>query len=95
MAKIKFVIDRVGISDLLKSDDFQQAVHDKAETIAAAAREAMPDAHRGVVVDDYTTDRAASSVTIRDPLALDLEAREGVLTRAAAAAGLEVTERVR
>jgi hypothetical protein len=43
-----------------------------------------------VVVDDYTTDRAASSVTIAHPAGLRLQAKYGSLTRAAASAGLEV-----
>lgn len=46
-----------------------------------------------VVVDYYTTDRAAASVTIRDPRAMLWQARDGVLTRAASAAGLEVRSR--
>jgi hypothetical protein len=47
-----------------------------------------------VVVDEYTTDRAAASVTIRDVRGRLWEVRDGVLTRAAAAQGLEVRRRV-
>jgi hypothetical protein len=46
-----------------------------------------------VIVDDYTTDRAASAVTIAPPAGLPLQAKYGSLTKAAGSAGLEVTER--
>lgn len=81
-------LDHAGIAELLKSGPFRDAVHDVASTVADSVRQSHPDAD--VVVDDYTTDRAASSVTIRDPRAAAWQAQDGVLTRAAAAAGLEV-----
>lgn len=94
MAKIKFTLDKAGVAELLKSDDFQAAVHEKAVAISAAAEGALTSpAEHGVVVDDYETDRAASSVTIRDVRAKAWEARDGILTRAAGKAGLEVRSR--
>ena len=83
-------LDHEGIAAILKGDEMKAAIHDLAEAIAADVRDTTG---TDVVVDDYTTDRAASSVTIRDADGLMLEVRDGVLTRAAAAHGLEVTSR--
>lgn len=90
MANVKFQPDHRGRAELLKSQ-FQAETHQLAEQIASHVRATHPDAD--VVVDDYTTDRAASSVTIRDVRGRIWQVRDGVLTRAAAAVGLEVTER--
>ena len=84
-------LDSKGIAALLNSDEVASAVHDLAERVAANVRGARPEAD--VVVDDYQTDRRASSVTIREAYARRLQVRDGILTRAAAAEGLEVTER--
>lgn len=80
-------LDHGGIAELLKSGPFAAAVHSVAQSIAGSVD---VDAEEGVVVDDYTTDRAASSVTIRDPRAMLWQAQDGVLTRAASGAGVEV-----
>lgn len=90
MTEIK--LDSKGIGELLRSDGMARVIHDTAERIAGAVRTQV-DAEDGVVVDDYTTDRAASSVTIRDAQGRMWQVRDGVLTRAAASVGLEVTER--
>lgn len=89
MADVKLSSD--GIAELLKSSQVAAAVHALAEQVAGNVRGARPEAD--VVVDDYETDRAASSVTIREAYARRLQVRDGILTRAAASAGLEVTER--
>lgn len=44
-----------------------------------------------VTVRPYTTDRAAAAVTIAHPSGVAEQAKNGALTKAAAAAGLEVT----
>lgn len=84
--------DRKGTAALLTSKEMRAAVHAAAEAVAANVADPSPTSGPplDVVVDDYTTDRAASSVTIRNPQALLYQARDGILTRAAAAAGLEV-----
>lgn len=84
-------LDHGGVAEILKSADVKEVVHAAAEEIAAAARAQHPGAD--VVVDDYVTDRAASSVTVREFEAMTWQVRDGLLTRAAASAGLEVTER--
>lgn len=92
MARSDIRLDSDGIVEVLNSDEVRDAIHGLAESIADEVRDSV-EAENGVVVDDYTTDRAASSVTIRDAQGKLWQVRDGVLTRAAAGVGLEVTER--
>ncbi len=80
--------DSKGLDQILNSAQVAQAVHGLAASVAGNI-----DPSLDVVVDDYTTDRAASSVTVREADAKLRQIRDGELTRAAAAAGLEVRER--
>jgi hypothetical protein len=89
---IQFQLDRAGIAEILKSQEMAAAVDDLAEKIAADVRSTVDD-DVPVDVDSYTTDRAAAAVTIVHPTGMGLQARNGVLTRAAAAAGLDVRSR--
>lgn len=82
---MKIRLDHKGIAQMLKSQPFAEAVHDLAERVAGNV---VVDAD--VEVRDYTTDRAASSVTIAHPAGLAIQAKHGVLTKAAASVGLEV-----
>lgn len=84
-------LDHDGIEEMLKSAEVAAAVHELAQQVAANVQ-GVPDGAE-VVVDDYETDRAASSVTIKHAAGLALQAKYGTLTQAASAAGLEVTER--
>lgn len=88
---IQYRRDSAGTVQVLQSAPVRAVVHSLAERVAAGVRAQQPTAD--VVIDDYTTDRAASAVTIRDPLALTWHVRDGILTRAAAGAGLEVRSR--
>ncbi len=89
MAKGKITLDSRGIREVLNSPLVAAAVRAKAVLVAASARRSGAE----VVVDDYRTDRAASSVTVRDARAKGWVARDGLLIRDAAAAGLEVRAR--
>ena len=89
MPNIDLKLDHAGIAELLNSDEVARLVKGVADQVATQVRGAV-DARDGVVVDTYTTDRAAASVTIRDPRARLWQARDGVLTSAVASAGLEV-----
>lgn len=88
MARPEIKLDHAGIEAVLKSSEVAGAIRGRAETVAAMVRGDV-DAKDGVVVDNYTTDRAASSVTIRDTRGRLWQARDGVLSRAALSAGLE------
>lgn len=78
MSRVKFKLDYKGGGEVLKQVA-AAAVNDAARQVAAAAG---PDAE----VETYTTDRAAASVSVP----AEQQAKDGVLTRAASAAGLQV-----
>ena len=88
---VLFKRDSQGIGQLLKSAGFAAAVHAKAEAVDGEVRRNYSEVDS--VVDDYVTDRAASSVTLKradgDPGKL-VEVRDGALTKAAARSGLDV-----
>lgn len=76
-------LDHGAIARLLTSREFAAVVKDAADRVAAEAGE-------DATVSEYTTDRSAASVWVP----AEQQARDGVLTRAAAAAGLEVKGRL-
>lgn len=93
MATIKYKPDHKGTRELLRTPEMRRLARQAAEKIAAKVVDANhPD--MDVTVDEYTTkgldERPAASVTIREPYALRLQARDGILTRAAASVGIEV-----
>lgn len=79
MADVKIKLNRKAVGALLKSAQFAAAVNRAAEEIAD---EIGDDAK----VYYYTTDRKAAAVGVPG----ERQARDGALTRGAAAAGLEV-----
>lgn len=81
-------LDRDGIAEVLASPGVRDAVTAAAQEIAATVS-GLTGGHP-VEVRGYVTDRAAAAVTITTPDALALQAKHGVLTRAAAAHGLDV-----
>lgn len=91
---VDFKPDHGGFRQILKSRELAGEVNQLARRIAAGAQhttskgETLP-----IVVDEYTTDRAAASVTIAHPAGLATQAKHGTLTKAAAAVGLEVREK--
>lgn len=86
---VDFQLDRQGIRDFLKGAELRNAVDGLAEQIAGHVRSQLPDG-TVVSVHGYTTDRGAASVTVEDVRAMAWQARDGILTRAAGAVGLEV-----
>lgn len=92
MSRFSVRLDHEGIAAMLKSAEVREAVHTLAERAAAAVR-ADPSVvrHKAPVrVADYTTDRAASSVTIAHAGGRGMEAKHGSLSRGAAEVGLDV-----
>ncbi|WP_280185829.1 MULTISPECIES: hypothetical protein [Nocardia] len=80
MAQPRVRLNHQAIAKLLKSDALAQLANDAAIRVAAAS------GSDNVHVDRYTTDRGAAAVVVP----AEEQARDGVLTRGAAAAGLEV-----
>jgi hypothetical protein len=85
-----FVLDRSGMADIAKSDQIRKLVREAAREVAGHARDAtdLP-----VETSERTTDRAVVDVTIAHPAGAATQAKYGVLTRAAARAGLDVRSR--
>lgn len=79
MARKGVRLNRKGVSKTLKSPEFKAKMDALANRIAQEIGEEAK-------VDSYTTDRGAASVSVP----ADMQARDGALTRGAAAAGLEV-----
>lgn len=84
----RFTRDSKGIEKILKSSEVAAAISDIANQVAANAQAQL--GPNGVVdLNEYETDRAAASILVLG----SSQARDGVLTRAAAQAGLEVTSK--
>ncbi len=87
-------LDHAGIREVLQSEAVFQALHGLADEVAAEVRShPRVQAHGvdgAVEVEAETTDRARLTVGILHPAGKGLEAKHGVLTRAAGAAGLDV-----
>ncbi|MFG3715801.1 hypothetical protein [Micromonospora sp. NPDC047730] len=94
MAGVDIRLDHKGIAELLKSAEFAEAMAEKAGEVAATvkAHQSIRRHKMPVTTGAFETDRATHSVTIADPGGLPVQAKYGVLTQAATAAGLEVTE---
>lgn len=100
MAAPKVTLNHAGMAELLKSGEMQALVEKAAEEIAQNVRDQgiMVGAFKGgageiplpVTVSKTTTDRAHASVTLAHPAGIAVQAKHGALTKAAAAAGLEV-----
>ncbi|MGZ0151877.1 hypothetical protein ACXJJ3_32795 [Kribbella sp. WER1] len=90
MAKPDFKLDKIGPQEILLSGAVGAEITRLAQAVAANAD--VP-SYAEVVVDEYTTDREAASVTIRHPAGVAIQAKYGSLTRAASAVGLEVNEK--
>ena len=86
---INYRISSPGSVLLLRS--LHRPVNQAAAKIAQSIRQQKPGAR--VVVDRYETDRAAAAVVVLDPRAQVWAVRDGIFQRAAATAGLTVTDR--
>ncbi|MGI5493822.1 hypothetical protein [Microtetraspora malaysiensis] len=89
---VKLELDHNGIRALLSMAEMHTVIEGLAEQIASTVRASVP-AGAEVVVESYITDRGAAAVVVKDRAAMGWQARDGVLTRAAGAAGLEVRAR--
>lgn len=80
MARTRIVLLHKDIRRLLQSEAFATPINDLAYAMAADIDD------DSIVVSEYTTDRAAAAVAAPG----SMQAKDGVLTRAAAKVGLEV-----
>jgi hypothetical protein len=91
----RVTVDYDGVAELLHSPEFHDVIQQAAEQVAAHARA------RGLrlrnhepvpieVFDDPARTRVGVTVAIRHPAGAGMEARHGLLSRAAHAVGLEV-----
>lgn len=84
-----FRLDTAGVREILKGPEVRRVVDELAGEIATHVRAAVPQG-TPVTVRGYTTDRGAATITVQDVRAMAWQARDGILTRAAGAAGVEV-----
>ena len=91
MTLVSFRLDRAGVREILQGSEVRKLVNVTASEVAANVRALLP-AGATVDVTSYTTDRSAAAVTIVDVRGMGWQARDGVLTRAAGFARLEVRE---
>ncbi|MEV7212084.1 hypothetical protein AB0O31_03170 [Kitasatospora cineracea] len=91
---VTFELDSEGIREVLKSPEVKAMVDEAA---AAVAQHIQSEVRAGVTVEvrPYTTDREAATVVVPDIRAMAWQARDGIVTRAAASIGAEVKERGR
>lgn len=82
---MNFQLDRKGGSEVLKELAADE-IHALAQKVAENAQKDADATNQVVWVHESVTDRARASITVP----AGLQAKHGVLTRAAAAAGLEV-----
>lgn len=87
----KLKLDRAGIREVLAGPEVRQMVDGVAEDVRARVRAKLPPG-TPVRIRKYNTDRGAASVTIADVRGMAWQARDGVLTRAAGEAGIEVRD---
>ncbi|MEV4970565.1 hypothetical protein [Streptomyces scopuliridis] len=88
---IDFRLDTAGVREILRGPEVRQLIDGKAGEVAANARALIPPGTR-VEVRAYTTDRGAATVVVADRRAMGWQARDGILTRAAGFAQLEIRE---
>ncbi|KMS71759.1 hypothetical protein ACH49_24345 [Streptomyces leeuwenhoekii] len=86
---VDFRLDAAGVREILRGPEVRQLIDGLAGDVAANVRALVP-AGTPVEVRGYTTDRGAATVVVADARAMGWQARDGILTRAAGAAGLEV-----
>ena len=90
---------REGRQEVLRSREMAAYVAEVAERVAEKVRadavsvEGVPgDVEIPVTVDQHETDRARASVSMNHPAGLAVQAKHGLLTKAASEMGLEIVE---
>lgn len=86
---IDWRLDAAGIREVLRGQEVRDLIDGYAQQVADNVKTLVP-AGTPIEVRKYTTDRGAATVVVAHVQAMAWQARDGILTRAAAAAGLEV-----
>lgn len=86
-------IDYEAVGKYLRGPKMATIVRDAADGIAANARGDQHLYGGSIHVADFVTDRAMSVVLFSQPNADAIQAKHGILTRAAAASGFEVKQK--
>lgn len=84
-----FRLDAAGVREVLRGPDVRALIDGKAQEVADNVKVLVPGG-TPIEVRKYTTDRGAATVVVADVRAMAWQARDGILTRAAGFAGLEV-----
>ncbi|MBM0205040.1 hypothetical protein JNW90_19780 [Micromonospora sp. STR1s_5] len=87
--KVEVEVDFAGIGEVARSPEVRQMVNEAAGEIASRVR-GLVGADVPVTVSEYSTDREAAAVTIADRRGVGLQAKHGVLTRAASGIGADI-----
>lgn len=98
MARPKVKLNHAGLAAILQSGEMRALVDEAAAKVVSAAQGqgVQVNGHHGekvdlpVTVTAGTSDRARSTVALAHPAGEAVQAKYGTLTKAAAAAGLEV-----
>ena len=85
----RFELDSAGVREILRGQEVRQLIDGLVDEVAGNVRALVPPGTQ-IEVRGYTTDRGAATVVVADAQAMAWQARDGILTRAAGAAGLEV-----
>jgi hypothetical protein len=85
----KFELDTAGVREVLRGQGVRDLIDGYAQQVADNLKALVPS---GVPIEvrKYTTDRGAATVVVADVRGMAWQARDGIVTRAAAHAGLEV-----
>lgn len=84
-----FRLDTAGVREVLRGAEVRALIDGKAQEVADNVKALVPGSTL-IEVRKYTTDRGAATVVVADVRAMAWQARDGILTRAAGFAGLEV-----
>lgn len=90
-------LDHKGMKEMLKSDPVTRVIYAATQEVVANAESnmssAVPDLDFEVNALNFITDRTSYVIQVKHPRAIHFEGKYGILTRAAASAGLEVKEK--
>lgn len=93
VAVMRFLrVDYAGVGTVLKGPDVSVLVRETATAVAEFVPDTVDGEYLETVVEEYATDRASAQVLVKHPYAAAMQAKYGILTRAAGAAGLEVRD---